>query len=208
MTTHQNVADHASEAAGNWRKFGSFAWHDKPADADRWFIWNTTNRDADLVTQSNHAQIAAALEPFTAGDDPDVRAHSASHWAVGWVEGFEIRVYGADGSITEAYKAADELICAMADYPILSDEDFSEREHAALCDAIAEVGRNMTGSRARKGWPSYVAHWLHENEQGETEDTGEGKGAYPSEESVRRALGALRWLDRENAAIYRAEMGA
>lgn len=200
---HGDIETAATECAGNWRKFGSFAWdRSRDDDADRWFIWNTTNRDADLRTQSNHAAIEKALEPFTQGDDPDVRAHSAGHWACGWVEGFEIRVYSTSGELTAAFREAHELACALASYPILDESDLSEREYAALCEAIEQEGRNMVGTRARKGWAGDVARWLDEYEARETEDH-DGTGASPSEESIRRALGALGWLNREHSRIYR-----
>ena len=60
----------AREARGNWRKFDSFAWHDRPEDSAEWAIVYTHNRDSDLLDQSNADAIDKALAPFTEGDTP------------------------------------------------------------------------------------------------------------------------------------------
>ena len=88
----------AKKAAGNWKRFGSFAWFRKRelVDADQWAVVYTSNRDSTLLDQSNASVIEMALEPFTEGDDPDVVMESHSHWAVGHVDGFSIRVYDAN----------------------------------------------------------------------------------------------------------------
>ena len=95
----------AKVAAGNWRKFESFAWHRARDldDADNWAIVYTNNRDSGLLDQSNAAAIDKAMEPFTEADDPDVVAEHHHHWACGWIDGYSIRVY-RNGQITEAFK--------------------------------------------------------------------------------------------------------
>ncbi len=93
----------AQEAAGDWRRFPCFAWHRGKDldDADHWAIFYISGRDAGLLAQSKHAEIAKLLAPFTAGDDPDVVAETHSHWAVGFLDGFSIRVYGKGSGITD-----------------------------------------------------------------------------------------------------------
>jgi hypothetical protein len=100
------LEDAAKKAAGNWQRFASFVWfRDKDVeDADRWAIIYTHNRDSGLLDQSNASVIAKAMAPFTEGDDPDVVFESHSHWAVGHVDGFSIRVFDGDGEITEAFR--------------------------------------------------------------------------------------------------------
>ena len=96
------LEDAAKEAAGNWQSWTCFVW-DRERDLDEpdnWAIFYTHNRDSGLLDQSNADAIAEAMEPFTDGDDPDVVMESHSHWAVGHVDGFSIRVY-RDGEITE-----------------------------------------------------------------------------------------------------------
>lgn len=99
------IEDAASEAAGNWQSFTCFVW-DRARDLDdpeAWAIIYTHNRDSGLLDVSNGAAIAEALTPFTEADDPDVVFESHSHWAVGHVDGFSIRVF-RDGEITDAFR--------------------------------------------------------------------------------------------------------
>ncbi len=197
MELSEHVAELAAKAAGNWLKFESFAWDgSQRSDFNNWHIANTTNRDADIVTQSNHAALEKALAGFTSGDDPDVINHRASHWACGWVEGFEIRVYRANGEVTEAFKAYAEFAAGLEDYAIADECDVGAREYAAALENIADVGRSMVSARAPKSWADRVHCWLGSNAQSELENT-DGRGAYPSAESVRAALVALRMADRE-----------
>ena len=103
----------AKEMAGNWRKFSCFAWtrgYDLD-DADNWTVWYTSGRDAGLLGQSNHEESATLLKPFMEGDDPDAVAESHSHWAVGYLAGWSIRVYGKDGkSLTPSTRIAGSRI--------------------------------------------------------------------------------------------------
>ncbi len=97
MTTigEMTLEDAATQAAGNWQRFGCFVWdrsHDLD-DPDSWAIIYTHNRDSGLLDLSNADAIAKAMEPFTDGDDPDVVMESHGHWAVGHVDGFSVRVF-------------------------------------------------------------------------------------------------------------------
>jgi hypothetical protein len=125
------VEDAAKEAAGSWRNFECFIWHRQSEIAypDNWAIIYTHHRDSSLIDQSNSSVIEKALEPFTEGDDPDVVFESHSHWAVGYIAGFSIRVF-RKGEVTEAYRQYRELQVQIADYPILDEEDNSNREYA------------------------------------------------------------------------------
>jgi hypothetical protein len=94
----------AREAAGNWRSWPCFVWDRKREidDAENWSIIYTHNRDSGLLAQSNAAVIAEALMSFSETENPNVVFERHSHWAVGHVDGFSIRVY-RDGEITEAF---------------------------------------------------------------------------------------------------------
>jgi hypothetical protein len=109
--------------AGNWRKFDSFAWLDRPDNADEYCIVYTCNRDSGLIDKSNAAIIAKALEPFV--DSGEARPEHHGHWACGWVDGWAIKV----GSAAEQVYL--ELAERMADYPILDESHYSDLEHEA-----------------------------------------------------------------------------
>ena len=111
------IEDAASEAAGNWLRFTCFVW-DRARDLhdpDNWAIIYTHNRDSGLLDLSIADAIARALTPLTESDDPDVVFESHSHWAVGHVDGFSIRVH-RDGEITDAFKTYHDLAERLTDY--------------------------------------------------------------------------------------------
>lgn len=80
------------------------------------------SRDSDCLEESNFACMLKAL----GGETDTVIVVRESHWAVGWVEW--IAIHQSD---TRALQEADRLKACLADYPILNEEDFSEREMEA-----------------------------------------------------------------------------
>ena len=128
-----DLEDAAKEAAGNWQRFTCFAWHrlNEMDDAEQWGIIYTHNRDSGLLDLSNASAIEKALEKF----EDDVVFESHNHWAVGHVDGFSIRVF-KDGQITEAFRCCHEIFEALADYPVLDEEDYSSREYEATLSNI------------------------------------------------------------------------
>src|SRR6516225_1706087 len=122
----------ASQAAGNWKRYSCFCWDRlrEIDDPDDWAIIYTHHRDSGLLDQSNAAAIADALRPFSETNNPDVVFESHAHWAVGHVDGFSMRVYRVD-AITDAFRTYHELSERLAEYPILEESDYAEREHDA-----------------------------------------------------------------------------
>src|SRR5258708_1182712 len=125
-----------------------------------WAIIYTHNRDSGLLDQSNAQVIAEALEPFTEGDDPDVVFESHTHWAAGYVDGFSIRVIRG-GQITEAFKVYHELAERMADYPILDEAAYSNREYEATLENIPLAAWRLKNQyEFPEGWEGEVYSWL------------------------------------------------
>lgn len=194
-----DLQDAATHAAGNWLDFKCFVWFrsDIP-DSQNWAVVYTHHRDSGLLDQSNAALIEKALEPFTDGDDADVVMESHNHWAVGHIDGFSIRVF-KDGKITDAFRKYHELAEAMDAYPILDEEDYSRREHAATVENIADAAwRLKDGYELPDGWECEVYSWLSGNDCGEIE-SGDDQGGYPSEDALRRAFDALGFQQLELA---------
>ncbi len=182
----------ASEAAGNWRQFECFCWDRayELDDPDDWGIIYTHHRDSGLLDQSNAEAITAAMEPFTEEDDPDVVFERHNHFAVGWIDGFSIRVF-KDGQITEAFKAYHRLAEKLADYPILDDEGYSRHQHEATLDNIAcAAWRLQRMYRLPDGWEAEVFSWLWDHRPHAIEDRDEG-GGFPEEADLRVAFDAL-----------------
>ncbi len=89
-------------------------------DRQDWLVSLSRNRDSDTLTESN---FAVALDTM-GGESDTVEVHRFGHWACEW---FEI-ILVCPG--TSAAKEAEEIEAALADYPVLDDTDFSEREQA------------------------------------------------------------------------------
>ena len=186
------LEDAAKEAAGNWQKFESFCWfrESEIADPDNWAIIYTHNRDCGLLDQSNADAIAEAMEPFTEGDDPDVVMESHDHWAVGHVDGFSIRVY-RNGEITEAFKTYHDLMEQMDGYPILDEEDYSNRElRRPWKTSVTPHGGSSTNTNLPEGWESEVFSWFWDHRQSAVENR-DDQGGYPEEDDLRAAFDAL-----------------
>jgi hypothetical protein len=193
------LEDAAREASGNWQRWKCFVWfrESEIADPRNWSIVYTRNRDSGLLDQSNADAIAEVLEPFTEGDDPDVVLESHSHWAVGWVAGFSIRVY-RDGQITDAFRSYQDLCERLADCPILDDEDYSERELEATLDNIGDSGWKLKHEfNLPDGWEGDVYSWLSDHRPGSVENK-DDQGGYPAEDDLREAFDALGFERVEN----------
>jgi hypothetical protein len=181
----------AKEARGNWQKFDSFGWHDRPADAEEWAIVYTHNRDSDLLDQSNADAIEKALAPYMEGEEEsaDVRPEHHGHWACGWVDGYSIRVY-RNGEITPAFRAYHDLAQRLADYPVLDEEDHSRREYDATLENLRNEGFDGDCFAPPDDWAEEVFTWLWDHNQGAVENR-DGNGGYASKAEIGEALDAL-----------------
>jgi hypothetical protein len=84
------------------------------------------SRDSDCLEESNFATMLELL----GGESEVVTVVRESHWAVGWVEWIAIEADGTAES-DKALQTADQAKERLADYPVLNEEDLSEREQAA-----------------------------------------------------------------------------
>lgn len=188
------IEDAAKVAAGNWQRFESFCW-DRSRDLDEpdnWAIVYTHHRDSGLLDQSSASAIEQALQPFVEVEDPDVVSESHRHWAVGWVDGFSVRVF-RDGGITEAFRKYHELAEAMDNYPILDESDYSERETEATFGNLTDAAWQLNDEYdLPEDWESDVYDWLSENDPVAVENT-DDQGGYPDEDQLRAAFGALEY---------------
>lgn len=109
--------------------YGGAEWPD-------YYVFLGKTRDSDCLTLSNYECASKMLRPQgvpdAAGDwgsagreeQPDtVITIREGHWAVGWVEW--IAIHKSD---TAALTMADSILEKLDGYPVLNEEDFSERE--------------------------------------------------------------------------------
>lgn len=95
------------------------------ADWYEFYAFLGQHRDSDSVTRCNFTEGLKAL----GGESDTVQVVRERHFAVGWVEW--IAIHETDH---EAILAADEMLCAMSDYPVLSDDALSELEWNEAAD--------------------------------------------------------------------------
>lgn len=196
QTTTAFIDSIAQNLRGNWRKFNCFYWDNESElpDSDNWCIVYTHNRDSGLLTESNAHAIAQIMEPFLEGDDLLVEDHN--HWVVGWVAGYSIRVYKQDtkNEYTPAFLAWCDIQNRLENYPVLDEEDWSARELEACLKNIGYEGGKFVDDKYKdEDWVSEVYGLLPDNET----QNSDGRGAYPSEESIATALYTLGWLDED-----------
>jgi hypothetical protein len=146
MIGEMTLEEAACEVAGNWKSWSCFVWDREQVldDAENWSIVYTHNRDSGLLACSNAEAIARVLKSFAVGDDPDLVFESHSHWAVGHVDGFSIRVYFG-GAITDAFRAYHGESERLAEYPILDETDYAEKELEATLENIADAAWRLKG---------------------------------------------------------------
>lgn len=188
QTDWTDIEAAARQMAGNWHKFPCFAWsrgyHLK--DADQWAIWYTCGRDAGLLEQSNHEQIAKRLAPYLRGDEPDVVIEHHSHWAVGYLDGFSLRVYGKDGT-TDAFREFCRIQDDLDAYPILNEADYSEREYTATLDNYrSEMW--ATKDALPDGWEAEVYAWFGDHGLDRFIENTDDRGGWAPKEKITEAL--------------------
>jgi hypothetical protein len=194
MTTlgEMELEDAAKKAVGNWQAFQSFCWH-RACEVDSakdWAIEYSHHRDGGLLDQSNAGAIAAVLEPFMECIDGDVIPEHHHHWAVGWIDGFAIRVF-RNGESTEAFRTYYEITQRLAACQVLDEGDYSRREYESTLENIESCGWRLKRRFALPDdWKSLVFDWFRENNQHAVENR-DDQGGYPSEDELQAAFVAL-----------------
>lgn len=115
---------------------------------------------------------------------------SHSHWAVGHIDGFSVRVY-KDGDITEAFHCYHDLEARMDDYPLLSEEDYSRREYEATLENLDCCAWRLKRKFALPDdWQSQVFDWFWQHNQHAVENV-DDQGDCPGEDELQEAFDAL-----------------
>jgi len=179
------IEEYADRMIGSWKQ-DNFSWFDQPDDAERRCIIYTYNRDSTLREVSNAKFIEKKLSPFA--EDGSVTYEHAIHWAVGWVEGYSLLVRGPNGEITPAFRAWYDIHEQLMAYPVLDEDDLSQREHDAGIEAIqGNAPMDVDTDDFPQAWEEMVAAWLYQNQPEAMEDV-DGRGPYPEEDDILAAL--------------------
>lgn len=99
------------------------------------------NRDSEPLDESNFEAALAML----GGESNSVEVHRFEHWGPGW---FEIILVNPKHAAMVAF-IADKL----ENYPVLNEDDLSEREFEAATESWDNWGRGEFKRRLRKAYP-------------------------------------------------------
>ncbi len=91
------------------------------------------NRDSGCLDNSNFDQFIEGL----GGESDTVEIHRFGHWGHGW---FEIVIFDPGDKTTA--QAAYDMADALADYPVLNEDDLSRREYEEFQEAWEAFARS------------------------------------------------------------------
>jgi hypothetical protein len=147
------------------------------------------------------------LQPFSEGPDPDVFFERHSHWAVGYLDGFSIRVFRPDGTLTDAFREFCSIKERLDDYPILDEQDYTEREYqATLANYRSEMWRLRDELPA--GWDAEVYSSFSDHGHDSFIENRDDRGGWAPREKIVEALqdlGLLRTLVVEGRSVSAEE---
>ena len=122
-----HAIEHLEET--KWIKPESYAGFSPDGD----YLIYSQHRDSDCLSRSNYRRILEDLLKLDGKHQTDdtecfVYDFRASHWAVGWVEYILVKQDAPE----EIKQAAGEIICALSDYPVYDESDWTELEHEEI----------------------------------------------------------------------------
>ena len=112
MKTFHELMSHS----GGLDSYANFMGDDE--DYKNWYVFLSHSRDSGILTESN---FDCALESL-GGEGENIQVIRHGHWACGWVEFIAVKPDTKESII------AEEIKSALADYPVLNDEDYFQRE--------------------------------------------------------------------------------
>lgn len=100
-------------------------------DRQEWLVVPVgRTRDSGPMAESN---FQAALD-LLGGESDDVEVHRFGHWGPGW---FEIIIVRPD---SDSQTKAEDIEARLEDYPLLDDEDHSNREYEEFLSSWSDYG--------------------------------------------------------------------
>ena len=138
------------------------------------------NRDSTLLDTSNWKMALKELDELEGYE-----VHRFGHWACGWYEVILLEPR------TPAHDKAIAMGKRLADYPVLNEEDYSDREYEAtleniacqlrMMDVVEELPDDMAGQ---------LLSWFWDNDQSAVENC-DDQGGWPTDEQMAEALTEL-----------------
>lgn len=97
-----------------------------------WLSVIARTRDSGCLEESNYSTALKMLREV-AEENEDFYEEHASHWLCGWVDTIVVK----PGS--EAETMAEEILARTEDYPVLDEDDWTEREHEVVLVGLTEA---------------------------------------------------------------------
>ena len=116
-------------------------------------------RDSGIAELSN---FEAALEILTEVSEEDVEVLRFGHWGPGWIEELAWRAVDSEGRITAIAEAAYELHQRLESYPLLDEDDVSERESAVQYENVRQALRDFYNRHEGEIRGKFFAVWTDE----------------------------------------------
>lgn len=184
-----------------------FGYH---GDLDLFNTWTLgqvlEHRDSGLLDQSNSAMIQKALEEHPEFEGQWAITH-CGHWAVGWVDHLSYKVIETRRAVlhTTVYTIAPvaqfikSLYDQLDDYPILDEEDYSEREYEATWENLESAANWFVRKNDLDVPEDYLDRvwvWLDNNDPSALESA-DDQGGYPDDNQLTAAFVALGWMTED-----------
>lgn len=181
--------------------------HNRPSDFgfsgrdeifDTWTLGPVLeHRDSDILDQSNSFAIQKALT-----DHPEFNGqweiNHCGHWTVGWVDHLSYKTVVVTKVLhTEIKRESDiskfitELYEQIERYPILDEQDYSEREYESVLWSIrdsAEWFAKQYDIELPDNYEYDLYRWYDDNGEDMFEDF------YPDDNVIEKAMKELGWL--------------
>jgi hypothetical protein len=124
MSEYNRLADeHLRGSTGS----SFIRWHDDRIGTEYAVI--LAGEVGEPLGESNLAAASRILGQWLGDDEADVIEATVGRSGRTWLRTLAVRVYRDGGDYTDAWlRAVDEVILPLEDYPLLDEDDFSERE--------------------------------------------------------------------------------
>ena len=148
-TTFTNLETFAKQFAGNWRFFSGFVWtrNDIP-DPENWGIIYTKNRHSPPLEIVNAEHLKHLLWVYLFHKSKREKQKHVyqirdRHFAAGQTEGFLLRAYNRNGTITNACATLYDHVSALREYPVADDEALDKLEAEIFADEWPDILRDI-----------------------------------------------------------------
>jgi hypothetical protein len=150
-------------------------------DQQDWLVVIGRNRDSTLLETSNWEVAEKEFQTKHGDEGNGWEIHRFGHWACGWLE---ILIVDPDH---KAHETATEMQRSLENYPVLCEHNYSEKEHEATLENIAQALRSVDSDDVTVHTPGILFSWFWDNDQSAVENT-DDQGGWPTEEQLTAAL--------------------